>query len=1257
MQFVPGGPDVPDTLLQAHERGDVVFFAGAGISRGAGLPNFEGLVRGLYKTLEEPPTDLEEFAMCRDRYDIAIGLLEERIVGKRTTVRKKLAQILKPEDTKQSNTAVHEALLDLSVTPAGKTRIVTTNFDRIFERILELRNANPQRFMAPLLPVPKRRWNGLVYLHGLLPDSDDAAAREHLVVSSGDFGLAYLTERWAARFVSELFRNYTVCFVGYSIDDPVVRYMMDALAADKLRGEAPIEMFSFASYGEKSRKVVELEWRSKHVTPILFSEADGYRYLRETLAAWALTYRDGTLGKERIVLELAMSHPSGSTTEDDFVGRLIWALSHPNGQPALKFAEMKPAPSLDWLEELSKPRFRKSDLERFGLTFASVDEKFEFSFLRRPSQSNQAVWMGFSQSAESSGRLDDPMFQMARWTMRHLGDPVLFQWLTRWGGKLNPAYAHLLQTKLDELRDWQVQGNTAKLDEAEASAPNAVPSEHMRTLWDLLLAGRIQAREQFRSLYQWLPRLERDGLTQTNRVELLHALKPFIEVNKPHGFNALLDPDRPKSMSDLVDAQVKLCTFDAEDALSDAKSKETWMQALPQLLSDFTALLLDAFELMRALGEADEWGDSTSTFISSVEGEREHRLQEWILLVDLAKDAWDAADAAQAVAIAGQWWDTPFPVFKRLALYAASKPEIVSPGLAVDWLQRDQGHWLWDYQTNPEVRAALAKMAPQLTAADSARLQEAVLQGPHAGFYLEGADPVAVEEEIARLVWSRLSLLHKHGTTLSAAAVERMATIRAAFPEWADDDGSQEDEAGAHAPVYTARVNPWLKQVELPLSLDALIAHLKEHEALEEGTQDRWRERCREDFRTTSQALETLAQDGRWPVERWQVALQVWSDEPLLQKSWLAPVALLVAAPAATITQLSDSLAWWIRCAGKHAEAPAKMFLALARRVLAIRFEEDGPTSNDVGRAINSAPGRTTQGVLEWWFATPRADGQGLHPEIAALLKSLLDPQTQPTRDGRVIVASGIVSLFRVDPTWTSKHVLPLFDWAGSAEEAQAAWHGMLWSGRLYPQLAQAILPQFIETASHFEQLHDFGRIYASLATFIAVDSSSDRYRTKLAAIFRVLPDDGLVGAADALVRVLSGAGDQAALSWQTRARPMIADVWPKSEAKATAGISEAFALLAIATRDAFSSAVEYLGGWFKPIDHPEHALGALKQSGLASTHPSDAVALTNAVMGTPQHVPPSLVLILDAAVKAQPALATDPRVVRLREYLRVKGS
>ena len=123
-----------------------------------------------------------------------------------------------------------------------------------------------------MLPVPKNRWEGLVYLHGLLPDDPDQDDLDQLVVSSGDFGLAYLTEAWAARFVGELFRNFTICFVGYSINDPVLRYMTDALAADRLLGESPSEMFAFGSFSRGKEAEQASEWEAKNVTPILYRE-------------------------------------------------------------------------------------------------------------------------------------------------------------------------------------------------------------------------------------------------------------------------------------------------------------------------------------------------------------------------------------------------------------------------------------------------------------------------------------------------------------------------------------------------------------------------------------------------------------------------------------------------------------------------------------------------------------------------------------------------------------------------------------------------------------------------------------------------------------------------------------------------------------------------------------------------------------------------------------------------------------------------
>jgi hypothetical protein len=190
-----------------------------------------------------------------------------------------LAQVLTPELTDRPHaTQTHEALLILSRSRKGQYRLVTTNFDRLFEKVIADKALNTTRFEAPFLPVPKNRWNGLVYLHGLLPEDLTEEELNRLVVSSGDFGLAYLSERWAARFVSELFRGYTVCFTGYSINDPVLRYMMDALAADRLMGEMQSEAFAFGSYKKGKRPAAEQEWKSKNVTPILYSETKGHRY-------------------------------------------------------------------------------------------------------------------------------------------------------------------------------------------------------------------------------------------------------------------------------------------------------------------------------------------------------------------------------------------------------------------------------------------------------------------------------------------------------------------------------------------------------------------------------------------------------------------------------------------------------------------------------------------------------------------------------------------------------------------------------------------------------------------------------------------------------------------------------------------------------------------------------------------------------------------------------------------------------------------
>jgi NAD-dependent SIR2 family protein deacetylase len=194
------------------KKDELYFFCGAGVSYPAGLFRFRGLVNEIYKQVGTYPTPIEQEAINREQFDATLDILEHRLLGQRFAVRSALKKVLQPNLRLKGATDTHSALLQLSCTRGGTLRLVTTNFDHVFERAAKRDKQKINSYAAPMIPIPKNsKWNGIVYLHGLLPINDNEPSElNRLVLTSGDFGLAYLTERWASRFVSELFRNYVV---------------------------------------------------------------------------------------------------------------------------------------------------------------------------------------------------------------------------------------------------------------------------------------------------------------------------------------------------------------------------------------------------------------------------------------------------------------------------------------------------------------------------------------------------------------------------------------------------------------------------------------------------------------------------------------------------------------------------------------------------------------------------------------------------------------------------------------------------------------------------------------------------------------------------------------------------------------------------------------------------------------------------------------------------------------------------------------
>ncbi len=1258
--FVTNGPDIPERLLQAHEEGRVVFFCGAGISYPAGLPDFRGLVDQIYAELSTTRTPIENQAYENKQYDAALGLLERRYPGQRLAVRTALAIILTPKWRKKEAATTHQALLQLATDRKGKIRLVTTNFDRIFERVITRHKLGIPSFAAPLLPIPKpTRWHGVIYLHGLLSDPPDESALNRLVLTSGDFGLAYLTERWAARFVSDLFRNYTICFVGYSINDPVLRYMMDALAVDELLGETRPEAYAFASFLGGGQDQVMIEWEAKGVTPLLYEVPEGtkdHSSLHITLKEWADTYRDGAHGKQMIIAKHASTPPLAPLRSDFAVGRVLWALT--DGLAAKYFADLNPVPPLEWLQPLTEDQFRHEDLSRFGVTpKTQKDDELSFSFIRRPAPYTHAPRMCLTNMGARGSDWDEVMFHLARWLLRHLDNPKLVVWLAKQGGQLHERFSRLIRSRIKELDRLEHEGKQEELKRILEAAPNAIPGPLMSTLWRFFLSGHVKSHAQKFDLYDWLLRFKQDGLTPTLRMILREILTPCVMLREPIRWSEEpVKPHEPKHIKELVDWELVLSNNHVHYVLRDLEKNARWQASLPDLLQDFTVLLRDALDLMRELGGADDKSDGSYIDQPSISKHLQNsNFHDWTALIDLTRDAWllsVKANPTMARLVVESWWHIPYPLFKRLAFFAAANSDVITPWQALDWMLADGHWWLWSVETQREAIRLLVALAPKLNASEMAELEQAILGGPPREMFKNDIDFERWRRIVDREVWLRLVKLEATGTTLDRVVKATLDELSQRYPDWqiAPDEHDE-------FPYWMSEGNEWRNYVTSPRRRRELMEWLTQP-STDHWQEDDWRQRCRDNFSTTACALCALAKEDKWPTERWHEALQSWAEDKLLKRSWRYMARVIESSPDEMLQSLAPNISWWLQAQAKTFNRQEGLFLSLIRRLLAMQYNDIEKADDDpVNHAINHPVGHATEALLRWWYRQELKDGQGLKDDVRPLFTQLCDGGVDKFRHGRIILAAHTIALFRVDEQWAKMHLLPLFDWQRSEIEARAAWEGFLWSPRFYRPLLTAIKPHLLETARHYGQLCKHAEQYADFLTFVALDPGDTFSVNELAEATQTLPAAGLQSAAQAVTRALEGAGEQRGEYWRNRVHPYLKSVWPKSRAVMTPAISERLSQLCVATRETFPDALGMLRHWLQPVEYPDYLVRLLNEAGLCKQFPSDALTLLDAVIGNEAVLLLSeLKQSLDDIGNSDQTLVNDTRFVRLTELCGRRG-
>lgn len=1240
MQLIPKGPDIPDKLLQAHEEGRLVFFCGAGISYSAGLPGFKELVDAIYRQLGMKRSEAEERAYASGRFDATLNLLEQQVPGRRLAVRKALMEVLKPKLRRKGATDSHAALLTLACDRENNLRLVTTNFDRIFDITAKRIKQSLQVYEAPFLPIPKdSRWHGLVYLHGALPSNPDADAFDRLVLSSGDFGLAYLTERWASRFVSELFRNYEVCFVGYSLNDPILRYMMDALVIDQELGESRPGAYVLAGCppGKKQDKMAE--WKAKGVIPILYevpeNRRDDHSLLHRTLKVWAETHRDGVLGKQRIVVEYALSRPVASTQQDDFVGRMLWALSDRSGAPAKLFADLSPVPPLEWF------------LEVF-----SKDKRFSFV-------------MQLISGNESEASTNPVLLHIVHWLTRHLNDRRLIFWVTQQGGQLDKRWAPYFERKLEQVAELEREDRIDELDRLRSGAPNAVPSPPMRTLWRLLLTQRVKIPSHALDLFSWKNRLKRDGLTASVRLELRDLLAPKVHVQKPFFWND--EPDStedPINLQKLADCKLVLTTDDVFSALKDW-DEPCWKDSLAALCGDLQQLLLDALDLWRELGKADDRHDPSHRDLPSISRHWQNGIpRDWSMLIELLRDSWLAVrelNPERATRIAQGWFELPYPAFKRLALFAATQQNCIPSKQWGKWLLNENAWWLWSLDLHREVMRLLCLQGRCLSTRLQQRLETAILKGPPR----RPASRVENWRSLRdRCIWLRLAKLRASGLSLGEKAGKCLEDLENANPGWCFDSDEREEFlvwwSGTGCPDYERNREIY----RAPRKRQELVQWLRQsHSESFFFYQDTWADVCRKHLLNTLCALNDLAREKEWPTECWQTALQTWSHghEKMVRRSWRYLAPLIQLMPNEVLKENSYAISRWLEAVSESIE-DENPFLDLCRRILDVSFESDkdmmeggSPLDEPMDEAIRHPVGCIAQALLKLWFKRKPSDNDRLPADLEPFFTRICDTRVACFIYGRILLAADVIAFFRVDQDWTGRHLLPLFCWKVNPLEAKGAWTGFLWSPRIYMPLLDALKSQFGETARHYSELRESSSYFAAFLTYVALEAVEE-YKAELQVAFEVLPQEGLEESSQALVQALEGAGDRREAYWKNRIYPFWHDIWPKVQGRISNKISERLIRLCIASGQEFPVALAEVSDWLLPLEYPEFAVHSLRQRDLCSQFPRDTLKLLNSILDDRSRLPRDFALYLQCIARASPELVQDYRYRKLVEYGRREG-
>ncbi|SDS25213.1 SIR2 family protein [Pseudomonas oryzae] len=1262
MRFHPDGPSIPDILLERCDAGRVVFLCGAGVSLPSGMPTFVGLTQYVIDFFD-PPADseimaaflpwLDDQSAANVPLDQIFNLLHLEY-GKdevNALVTERLSAPLKIKDFGRE----HGLIKRISSSQSGVPQIVTTNFDRLFEVGQEEKKL--VRHVPPAFPDLNfgSKIEGVTYLHGRLVE---VASESHpYVLSSADFGRAYLSEGWATNFIRHLLERYTVVLVGYKAEDPPVKYLLQGLNHDGQYDRSRLYAFDRGLPEE-----IEAKWRDRGVTAIAYSD---HPELWRSMEAWADRADDPRRWRASIIAKSQQDPKDLAPHERGQVAHVLRTV-----QGARLFSEADPAPHPEWVcvmdanvRSAKESRGYGDDAEVFdpGAAYGLDDDMVDISEDDRRqgvSNENLLVWRDEDDNPHEFHRLGGQqavgfealpkrLWHLTTWASKSIDSPVLAWWAIRQNG---------LHPRLLQQIEWQMEHSKTL-------------HERARHIWNLILEYHRDPRNR-----QWngdwfdlKSRINAEGWTASVLREFRRVATPRLEIKLPYGLGQSRPPCVPWEkiyLGELGQFEVMILERHNEDLDVPDDQLQYVFGILEEQLNVASGLLEDI--------EAVYFQKPTCYPDREVDG-REHisnpgEIVTWFVqLFDRMAAKWPELANAHAMT----WPATERFFFRKLKLYAYSKVDAFEADhVAKEVLSLDQ-ETFWSVDVVRELLFLLVDRWREFSQESRNQLADRILTGPDQLSHWPDEEFHWLRDKFAARYARYLEL---QGCELTADRSEKLAEMIRGIPGWSDGLAVAAVSKGGSQGGWVGTDETPDELMDLPVN--EVISKAKGDLKREFGSFTEKRPftgLVKANPRKALSALTIAGRAGDYPEAFWSSMINELPADitPRLRRVFLNRVARL---PHVVIAKLGHTFGRWLR---QNLVAFLEFDYDLGLAVY--DYIVDGILSGGV-EAAKSGLGEVRQGgkVIQrsrrtfshaingpigmcadaLFHAVPgeKQEAYSLIPEhIKSRVERLFAAPGEGSDHAVSIASRNLNWLMFVDPGWTQKRLTPMLAFEHPASEP--AWNGFLHSEQVPSQpLTEIIKPLLLDLfpwVEGFSWDRNLSAVAAQWLGFLRMfhpNEPSGLSRGEMRSIFRAMSDD----TRNRFISWLGQVGQKNESGWAKHVIPLINEDWPRERRYRTSASMRAWIGLLDDTGDSFPAVYEAVKKFLVPVETNDHPFYRFTreisdEKPITAQFPEATLDLMN--RATPQVLtrpPYELPKVLALIAETEPDLTSDPRYLRL---------